>query len=522
MVSEKRKGSKKQAVTRKKLKVENQENSLPEVDKTRKEVNKYYSKIISKDTTNKPKVIEKALKLIGNDLYSASRKHDLCRVIQACLKHGNDQQKAHILECLTEDYGKLAAGKYSFFLAKKLLKIGNKEELMEKVLPQAKAMLASPNGIKFLDLLYSDGNYKNKLMKSIYAPEIEEQTGHLEEIIKNHPEIENDLKSSLHKTVRHALNKGLIEYSIVQHVVCEYTQIIEKDQKLEILGQLWDHLASLMNSKPGVRLAIEALAASDIKQRKKIVKLAQPLINLISDDESNAYLFFIKLFEVIDDTKRINKILSSTIVQNMKEIIKSKNGVKVLLYIIPANLDLFILSQSEIDFLKDDLNTLSKKDLNQKKKEIFLNISQPIIDEITESLETMIKNPRLSNLVVAVAIILSQGLIKAPKLTSAICKFVINWDIMDDNISHRALKKIIVLENKNGNKKFAGRMLKNLKEREDYVEKLIKSRGVWVFESLATSNIKEEAQEFFRKYQDKLEKSHTGEKALFEALTQSN
>jgi pumilio homology domain family member 6 len=498
------------SVGSKKIKLDKPQ-ELPEVDNMRKEVNKVYSKILSKDARDKTKLIQKALGLIGEDLLSASKKHDLCRVVQVCLKHGSDQQKRYILENLKQHFTEIASGKYSYFLAKKLLKFEDKDFFMSEVLNNARAMFCTIYGIRFLDLLYNEGKYKSKLLQSIFGLEPEQTVSDVS------PEVIAQLKNSV--PIKKIFKKGLIDYNLVMHVVYIYLTVAEKDEKYEVLTQLYEKFETLIRSRYGTILAIQALAISDTKQRKLILKASQSLIKYIYDPESYAYLFFIKLIQVIDDTKRVNKMIGLPIIYNMKQIIHSNTGAKFLITLFPYEFTLGTLSTNEFEALEEDLNLTSKKDLNIKKKEVFIELSSMIIKEIINDFQNIIIDPRLNFLIVGVALSVIYKDVKSEGFVMSCAQACVSWDVMDDNCGHRILKKIIELESDTDNKVFVKNFLKVLNGKTAYLEKLIKSKGVWLFVCLVEkTKLKNKAKNLFRTVREKLDPAKSGEKALLELI----
>lgn len=504
------------SVGRKKIKL-NAPQEIPEVDNTRKEINKVYSKLLSKDARDRVKLAQKALNLLGEDLLAASKKHDLCRVIQACLKYGSAEQKTCIYENLKPFYSEVASGKYSYFLAKKLLKVGDKEMLLAEVLSCAKSMFCTIHGIRFLDLLYKEGNYRQKLLQSIFCPGETYDADVLE--ISNEAIIQ--LKNSV--SIKKIMKKGLIDYPLVMHVVYLYLKACTDQEKEEVLGMLYGKFESLISCRFGVILAVQALAISDTKQRKVILKSAQPLVAYIPDPESYAYLFFIKLIEVVDDTVRVKKMIIMPIIQNLKQIIHSTNGAKFLMAVVPYEVSIGSLSSSELLALEENLNCTSKKDVLVKKQEIFKELSQMLIREIEADFQEIINNPRTNFLILGVALGIIHGDLKSASFVKACSNAVVNWEIMDHIGGHRILKKIIEVEAENGKKEFAKGFLEILTEKHEYAETLVKSRGVWVFVSLAEkSGLKNKSKKLFRTLTRLLDKSQAGSRTLLEIINKKN
>ena len=90
---------------------------------------------------------------------------------------------------------------------------------------------------------------------------------------------------------------------------------------------------------------------------------------------------------------------------------------------------------------------------------------------------------------------------------------------MDHVSGHRILKKILELEVESNKKTFAKAFLTIIEQKFEYLEKLIKSKGVWVFVCLTEkSGLKNKAKKLFKKYKNKLDQSQIGEKTLLGIL----
>lgn len=493
-------------VSQKKINLTSQE-VLPEVDNTRKEINKFFSKLISKDVRDRVKITQKILGLIGDDLLSACNKHDLCRVVQACLKHGSDQQKAYIFESLFPHYSELASGKYSYFLAKKLLKHGNKDEMIDSVLSSATRMLSSSYGVRFLEMIYSDG-YKSKIIAALLGDEIEG---------KFDKSRVKELMNSL--SFKKMAKKGLLEYSLVLHVLYVYTLNSTDEENLLVYNGLVEFFPALLKSRFGAILAVRALVVSDAKQRKNVLKTVQPLVTLIPEAESYAYLFFIKLVQVIDDTKRVNKMISLAVNQNMSNFIKSSTGAKFLSNICPYSNPVNLLSPNELEVINENLNKTSKKPVETKQQEVFSYIFPMIAREVSNHLKEIINEPRTAGLVLTVA----QGVVHKSgnyyQFVEKLANCVVDWEIMDNNTGHRILKKVVEAEVESGSKVFTKAFLQSLTEKGDYVGKLVKSRGVWVLVALVEKSLlKNKCKKLLKGFKGELSKEKAGEKALLEGI----
>jgi hypothetical protein len=203
----------------------------------------------------------------------------------------------------------------------------------------------------------------------------------------------------------------------------------------------------------------------------------------------------------------------------MKEIVNSTNGAKFLLSLLPYDSSFTALSTNEQEALEENLNQTSKKDVNAKKKEVFLAVFQTMAQEVVSNFQKIINNPRLNNEILALALGIIHGDCSSNEFVEACSELVVNWEVMNHGHGHRILKKIIELEVENGGKAFTKGFLKVMKRKEGYLEKLIKSKGVWIFVCLAEkSALKNKTRNLLKKFKESLDKKQSGEKALLDTL----
>lgn len=456
----------------------------------------------------------KCLNAIGEDLQAAVRRHDTCRVVQMCLKHGNEQQQTRIIEEMKEVFKELACSKYSIHLATKVYKLTeNKEELAFKIIPEARKIISQKEGSKFLQVLF-ETKYRPALLKSLFGgAESSVESTYLRDFVT---EDEKNLEV-VGRIVGKCVAKELQGLNVVQVVMLQYLECVQDlSIQTDLLTRLQPSLTSLMDTRAGVRLSILSLSISDNKTRKSLLKTVKGHLHQLCMGEYS-FLFVIKLLHTIDDTKRIGSIVSADINPALESIISVNQGVKVIVSLLFDDYKKH-LSQSEWELLEESYNTTSKKDPFLRRKELLL-VTLPLLSHIIRTkIRDFIQDSLRTSLILGYSEAIITKIWTDSQFITEFSKLMRVEEVLNNAISQRTVKKIVEFEAENEISVFAEGILSVLTEENR--EKMVKSRGVWILVALAEkSKIREKfAKLFSSKELESLENGQKGEKALAAAL----
>lgn len=454
---------------------------------------------------------------MGPDLISSARKHDLCRVIQACGKFGTNLQKAFIYEQLKDHFPELINQKYSIHLAQKLYRMSdNKEAMFQSVVNNSRRLIIQKEGSKFLLFLSTTPSHKSAILKHIFTPKLTPTSCRLKEILAELPHQAKNILKTLGKLVDKLIDKGLVPNQIVQQVICEYSQISDEAVQKDLAAKCLEYLGHLFETTHGVKLAVTALAASDNKQRKIILKKVQAFVKNGAKDESYAYLFLIKLFDTIDDTKRVNSLVTKQIVQNITDFLTKKNGAKVILSLIPHR---FNLSPDELAIVDENFNTSSKKNPDQRRKEILDYLLPFVFDMTAVKMKEIVVNTVARDIIIELANMISYGNYEHTEFVKALMRCFTDADIMNSP-AHRKLKSIIVNETRADLDKITKQILNHYTAHRNLVPNLMKTRAIWVFNNLMeTKSVAQEAKLFFTQFKECANENEKGGKVFIENIS---
>ncbi|THD25204.1 Pumilio domain containing protein [Fasciola hepatica] len=341
---------------------------------------------------------EKRFDVIANMLTMTKKKladlcmaHDTARIIESAIQHGTEAQRWEIFSQLRPNLRLMAKSGYARHIVEKLIKYGAKEHRLEvfKVFRGHVARLVKHRfGSPLVDLLYNDyasASQRAALMQELYGNVhvlklAENQVHSLSEALSLNPGRRRVMLNNLTDLLTTLATKGLVKYSIVQHLLLEYLQVqstalppvlstcennpdiapatpitspagttetILKNKVLDdefpstadtqtsfmsLLETLVDgQILPMLHTRDGTRAALHVLWASPVRLRKTLVKGLKTCISSIARDE-HGHLFLIGLLDAVDDIVLLDKFVIKEILADLELFCIHPEARKVLLY----------------------------------------------------------------------------------------------------------------------------------------------------------------------------------------------
>lgn len=501
-------------------------------DDTRKKLNvrcsqQLYAKLISKSTKDRVKLVDRCFALLGEELRIAYRKHDLCRVLQACLKYGSQTQQHKLVQRMGGEFGDILLDKYSAHLGVKLYKVAaEKAPLLADALSRARILAAHPviysqGGVKFLEFLFEHGKKKDVEAAILYGSPTATWTSFTEFVESGTEEAKESLKN-VRKLAHKIMRKERFNYHVLQHIVAEYLPCAKPDERADLLSFCHTNMASLFTSRPGVRLAVLAVSIAESKERKEIMKNVKPHVPGMV--HSQGYLFLMKLLEVVDDFQKLNSLIlrvsaSQEISTSIEEFVTVGSGVKVLMSLFPIERQKY-LSDSEVQLLSEDLNKSSKKDPEIRQTQLRNELLPRIIWGLQQKLPEVVKENLASRLLVTVIAQCQLENYDCQSLAERVSGLFTDLEILDDPVAHRTLKRIVEIEKETKQPHFSRAILASLKKEKSRIKFILKTRSIWVCIALAEHpRLKTKAKNLFKKHVTGLNPGLKGNEVLLGLLT---
>jgi hypothetical protein len=402
------------------------------IDDNTKNLRRLYNKLMQKDegknkkAINKTDIVDKVIKMVGNNYADFCYKHDGCRVLQGSVKYGSKKQKQELIKNLKPFMFDLVSKKYSIYLAMKVYKFAEnkeKEEIIDSaLLPHFNKLVKLSNGQYFLNYVFS--NSPNNLRKKFvthYFNKVAKLTekdlktlGSTDNTVKLDPcdpshdvniivekqgtyqqeNVREALKSHLEKQ----LEKGVHKCFIFQAFLNQIFDNLDSKSKVYVSELFDDDINEFLAERQGIELSCKLFTVSPAKTRKKTVKKLKDSITTILSNE-NAILFLIKMILFCDDTKLVQKHILQTLVEKMnEEIMQNKGLLKVFMNIVvPFNSK--CNKQDEQKILQDSQDSSSKKDMNKRRDELVGYIMDDLLNNVNLNLKFLITDSNYSNLV---------------------------------------------------------------------------------------------------------------------------
>ncbi|EFR00403.1 PUF6 [Nannizzia gypsea CBS 118893] len=336
-------------------------------------------------------------------------KHDSVRVIQTALKYANLEQRKNIAVELKGDYRSLAESKYAKFLLGKLLVHGD-AEIRDLIIPEfyghVKRLIRHPEASWILDDIYrtvATPMQKYKLLREWYGMEFtlmknetSDEILSLPEILEKSPEKRGPILQHLHGMINQLIQKkttgftmlhdGMLQYFLStkpgSEEATEFIELLKGDEE----GDLAKNLAF---TKSGARLMCLALAYSNAKDRKLLLRMYRDTVKLMSGDV-HGHTVLLVAYEVVDDTKLTQKLLLSELLTQDDLVPRANDQLAriPLLYSFAGRKNGWLITDTDrqiLDEVFEIRSQTSKKDPEIRQREIVGAASPALLECIANN-----------------------------------------------------------------------------------------------------------------------------------------
>lgn len=413
-------------------------------------------------------------------------KHDAVRAVQTAIKYSTPEQRKQIATELQGTYTQLAEGRYAKFLIGKLL-VHNDDEIRDIIIPnfygKVRKLINHSEASWILDDIYrtvATKEQKALLLREWYGPEFTikeltkdiKATSDLKQILEDEPTKRGPVMKSLLELINTLIQKGMTGFTMLHDAMLQYftdtqpgTEEFNEFMELVKGDETSDLLKNLAFTRSGARLASLLLAYGTAKDRKTLLKAYKDTIQLMSGDQYG-HIVILTAFDVIDDTKLTSKTIfpellgekEEEMAQNVVAAANNANARITLLYLLEGfSRSLFPASHAyDLEVLKEVheiRKTTSKKEDENRRKELAALISPSLIDAIAASPSDLTASPFGSQFV---ADVLLSGIGEKQKALEALAQSVSGSPKQEPAEDEIAARPHIA------NTPFGGRMLKSL------------------------------------------------------------
>ncbi|KAF7639479.1 PUM-HD domain-containing protein [Meloidogyne graminicola] len=359
---------------------------------------------VSKEKRNH--CVSELMQLCKGKFSSLAYSHATSRVIQCLLKLKNLEIRNQIFDELKEEIVKLALSQYGKYFVMKMLKYGSKEQ-RNQVINSLKGnyvrLYKTLFSATLVNEIYSEwGNsiQHKQLVSEFYGPEFaifqDLSNNHsllsIDQIAEQSPEKLASILTNLEKILDSAVQKvPMLKLSITHKLLFDFLRFCSTEQRDSIIESLKDFLPEICHTHEGSSAALLCLWNSNVNQRESIVKSFTGLAISASKDNFVQRVLF-GIFDCVDDTNLVNKIIIKPIADNIADLIYDKHGVVVLHYLVHPR-DPHVIAKSLKNILQQgDSNPHSKLDASSRYFNLFECIKPALLTFIKFNMREMITN----------------------------------------------------------------------------------------------------------------------------------
>lgn len=347
----------------------------------------------------KAELVEKILSLIAGHTHDVIFKHDTGRVIQACVKFGTIEQRQKLFEQFKDDFGELIKSKYSKFFVKKLLIYGTKKQrdvIIKCFYGEVRKLIRHKEASSILETIYSDyanSAQKAHLIQEFYGADFaffkSAELNSLEKVLQSDPARKAGILKYMKDALLPLIDRSVIGHSIIHRVLLEYLTHADENARSEMIELIKDSVVLILHTHDGARVGMHCLWHGTVKDRKVLVKSFKSYYVKICKEEFG-HLVLLALFDCVDDTVLVKKIMFLEIQPSLQELAADTYGRKVLMYLLsprsPAH-----FHPTTVELLKKgDGNSNSKKDSHQRQNELLEGISPTLLELIKKNGEELL------------------------------------------------------------------------------------------------------------------------------------
>ncbi|KAI8435673.1 hypothetical protein MSG28_003933 [Choristoneura fumiferana] len=328
--------------------------------------------------------------LLKGQYKSIALTHDLSRVIQVLLKHGEEDIRNEITEELLDLMVPMVQSKYGQHAVKRILKYGS-DAIRHKT---------KDDKVKTLTDTYKDS-----------------------------PEMKTAILQSCKANIQRILDKNLHDGELLHSVLYDYIRACSLEERVELVSTLGPLIVPLSNSLPGANTASICVWQGSNKDKKAILKVVKEHAVALAKHKTG-YRLLLTIFDSVDDTVLVRKAIVSSLQANFRELAKDHWGNMTLHWLVKPK-DPAAFHPSLIKFLDEGFKSgTSKKDAELRVTELREAILPTLAQDIAADPQFWISDKSVMLLAVAVvAVDSNEEIVKA--LAQAICRP--DWTISRDD-----------------------------------------------------------------------------------------
>lgn len=337
--------------------------------------------------------------------------HDMSRVIQCMIKHCEVDVRQAIFHEIKSFIVEMSQSKYAKNCVKSILKYSSHEirnELVSVFYGNVIKLMSHSLSAPIIELVYSTWckdqdkiYFKQEFYGDMYKQAKDKAVKTLPDVFETATDMKSATLSAVKANLIKILNKGLIHSTLLHTILWEFFLACSTEDRSELIVMLRDSIVTLTQTKIGTKVAVLCIWHGNNKDRKIILKSFKENVLSVCTSE-HGYLTLLTLFDVMDDTVVVKKIILAELQRNLADIALNEYGRHVILYLV-AKRDSHYFPPNIVEYLRQgDNNSTSKKPVDVREKELLDAIRNPLLEAITANTATWLSNSAIAMVTLAI------------------------------------------------------------------------------------------------------------------------
>ncbi|KAF4528523.1 hypothetical protein B566_EDAN015604 [Ephemera danica] len=324
--------------------------------------------------------------------------HDMARIVQWIIKLGTEQINSEILSEIEASIVQIVQQKYANYCIKELLEHGGSRKVIERTINgfigHTMKLLLNNHSANIVAAAYekfANAEQKCLMKQDLYGDVFKVfKSNQIKSLADSMPvagAMKNAILNGVYTNVLKFMEKDCAKMEIVHSLAWElFHQLdVNSTEHNDLRARLLAHIHQLSTSKNGAWLSMHCLWLASAKQRKESMKLCREHLDSIMTSE-NGHLTLMAMFDCVDDTVLLSKIILDPIVEKALEYSKGESSMKVLQY-LTVHRDTQFFHPGIIKSLSEgDNNKTSKKPMKTRRSEILQFVSNKLLENVSSNL----------------------------------------------------------------------------------------------------------------------------------------
>ena len=275
----------------------------------------------------------------------------------------------------------LCKSKYAHHIVNKMMKYGNKEKVINRLLGHCMELLKHQFGASVIEEAFSErANSRQRcaMVEEFYGAEFAvfkpEKKRQLAQVLAEAPAKRAAILERLKDALSALLNKDHVpDCTLFHHVAAAYFSVCDVAGAVEIETLLREQLVRMVHTREGVCVALRCVEVASAKDRKAMIKSLKGHVADAARD-SQGHLYVMALLDRTDDTELLKSALLEPLADALPDLATHTYGHLPLLHVLAPRCSRYFhpVAIKDMTFATDGTPACTtKKPAAQRRKELL-------------------------------------------------------------------------------------------------------------------------------------------------------